>query len=158
MNKRALLFTAALCVASCTGLQAEEKPQAMIKGMVGVWAAECYEMPDGKHARRMVTVKEDGSVMGDMVLYKDAKCTKVIKEVHKAYTMSIGKKSVGDDGKEAYEINKVGKTGWKVYTMIRMLSPTVIMPADRTKARDGSTLKLRANHFTSKTVQCKKTE
>jgi len=142
-----------LSLAQATEVQTPNE-QGMLASMAGTWKASCYQLPNGKYAARQVILETDGSVIGDMTIYKDAACTKELKKVHKEYSMKMGKKTVGDDGEVAYEVDKVGKTGWKVYTMIRMVSPTIIMPADKTKARDGSTPELRMNHYTAKTVQC----
>lgn len=128
----------------------------MAAAMAGTWSTGCYELPNKKFASRTVTVDADSSVVGDMTIFKDSDCTKEVKKVHKEYQMKLGKKTVGDDGKEAYEVNKIGKTGWKIYSMIRVISPTEIMPADKTKDKNGTTVELRANHFGAKTVTCKR--
>jgi hypothetical protein len=146
INKIAVASVVTLCLSYANPLAS----------MAGTWSAGCYKMPNGKFASRTVTLEANGSVVGDMTIFKDSNCTKEVKKVHKEYTMKLGKKSVGDDGKEAYEVDKVGKKGWKVYSMIRIVSPTVIIPADRTKDRNGSTPELRANHFSPKSVQCVK--
>ena len=148
-RKVALVCAGVLAIST---LQADET----MKQMAGVWQAECFEMPNGKFGTRTVTVQESGDVSGDMVIFGDDKCQHQVKKIHKEYKMSMGKLGTGDDNKPAYEIKKVGKGGWVVYTMIRVSSPTLIIPADKTKARDGSTIELRANHFSAKSDKCKK--
>jgi hypothetical protein len=156
INKIGTLSILSISIAFATNNNIENNTTNMLSSMAGVWSANCYKMPNGKYASRTVNLKANGDVIGDMTIFKDSNCTKEIKKVHKEYTMKLGKKSVADDKKEAYEVKKIGKNGWVVYSMIRMQSPTVIIPAERTKDRNGSTLKLRANHFTEKSIKCTK--
>ncbi len=128
------------------------------KALVGTWTQICY--PTGKPnewASKKVTVTEDMHAKGGMQFYSDDKCTKQTKEIKAFYTFTFGKVTKGDDGKEAWEIDKViGKKKKKVYAMLRFAEANRVIISGATKTHDGSSPEKRKNHFDASWEGCTK--
>jgi len=126
------------------------------KTIVGTWYQTCY--PTGKPnqwASKEVTVTEDMSAKGGMQFYSDDKCTKQTKEIKAFYTFKFGNIMLGDDGKEAWEIDKViGKKKKKVYAMLRFVNADRVIISGATKTHDGSSPEKRKNHFDASWEGC----
>ncbi len=132
--------------------------QEAAEAIVGKWSEMCY--PTGKPnewANKEVVIKDDMSAKGYMEFFSDDKCTKQTKKINAFYTFKIGNIVLGDDGKEAWEIDKViGKNKKKVYAMIRFKDPDTIVVSAPTKTNDGSSPEKRKNHFDAKWGGCKR--
>jgi len=119
------------------------------KAIVGTWYQTCY--PTGKPnqwASKEVTVNPDLSAQGGMKFYSDEQCTKQTKAINRAYTFKFGNIVLGDDGKEAWEVDKeIGKQKKKVYAMLRFVNADRVIISGATKEHDGSTPQKRKNHF-----------
>jgi len=119
------------------------------KTIVGTWYQNCY--PTGKPnqwASKEVTVNPDLSAQGGMQFYSDDKCTHQTKAINRAYTFKFGNIVLGDDGKEAWEVDKeIGKKKQKVYAMLRFVNGDKVIISGATKEHDGSTPEKRKNHF-----------
>jgi|GEM_PF-2496692 len=119
------------------------------KTIVGTWSQICY--PTGKPnewASKEVTVTDDMRAKGGMQFYGDDTCTKQTKEIKAFYTFKFGNIVLGDDGKEAWEIDKViGKKKKKVYAMLRFVDANRVIISGATKVQDGSSVDKRKNHF-----------
>jgi hypothetical protein len=126
------------------------------KTIVGTWSQTCY--PSGKPnewASKEVTVSEDMSAKGGMQFFSDDKCTKQTKEIKAFYTFKFGNIVLGDDGKEAWEIDKViGKKKKKVYAMLRFVDANRVIISGATKVQDGSSTDKRKNHFDASWEGC----
>jgi len=109
--------------------------------------AEIKASLDGYKAGK-VTVKEDMSAKGGMKFYSDAQCSKQTGEMKAFYTFRFGNIVLGDDGKEAWEIDKIiGKKKKKVYAMLRFVNGDRVTISGATKTNDGSSPEKRKNHF-----------
>jgi len=126
------------------------------KTIVGTWSQTCY--PTGKPnewASKVVTVTDDMRAKGGMQFYSDDTCTKQTKEIKAFYTFTFGKITKGDDGKEAWEIDKViGKKKKKVYAMLRFVDANRVIISGATKVQDGSSTDKRKNHFDASWEGC----
>ncbi len=126
------------------------------KTIIGTWYQNCY--PTGKPnqwASKEVTVKADMSAKGGMQFYSDNQCTKQTKEIKAFYTFKFGNIMLGDDAKEAWEIDKViGKKKKKVYAMLRFVNADRVIISAPTKEHDGSTPAKRKNHFEASWEGC----
>jgi hypothetical protein len=149
-----LLIAPALLLAN--GNKVPTTAQEAAKTIVGAWSQTCY--PSGKPnewASKEVTVTEDMRAEGGMQFYSDDKCTKQTKEIKAFYTFKFGNIVLGDDGKEAWEIDKViGKKKKKVYAMLRVVNGDIVMISAPTKENDGSTPEKRKNHFDASWEGC----
>jgi hypothetical protein len=125
------------------------------KTIVGTWHALCYPTKPGEWANKEVTIQKDLSAKGGMQFFSDDKCTKPTREIKAFYTFKFGNIVLGDDGKEAWEIDKViGKKKKKVYAMIRFVDHDRVLVSGATKEHDCSSLEKRKNHFDPKWKGC----
>jgi hypothetical protein len=126
------------------------------KTIIGTWYQTCY--PTGKPnewASKEVTVTEDMSAKGGMQFYSDDKCSKQTKAIKAFYTFKFGTIMLGDDGKEAWEIDKViGKKKKKVYAMLRFVNADRVIISGATKIHDGSSTEKRKDHFDASWEGC----
>ncbi len=129
--------------------------QEASKAIVGTWEQVCYPVKPGEWATKRVTIKEDLSAKGGMQFYSDDKCTQPTHDMKAFYTFKFGNIALGDDGKEAWEIDKViGKKKKKVYAMLRFVNGDRVIISGATKEHDGSTPEKRKNHFDPKWEGC----
>ncbi len=132
--------------------------QEVAKAIIGTWAQTCYptDKPN-QWATKEVVVKEDMSANGHMEFYSDANCTNQTKTIKAAYTFRFGNIVLGDDGKEAWEIDKViGEKKKKVYAMLRFKDGDTVVISAPTETNDGTSPEKRKNHFDAKWEGCKR--
>ncbi len=130
--------------------------QEASKAIVGTWEQLCYPTgKPGEWANKKVTITEEMSAKGGMQFFSDDQCTKPTKEIKAFYTFTFGNIVLGDDGKEAWEIDKViGKKKKKVYAMLRFVDGDRVIISGATKEHDGSSPEKRKNHFDPKWKGC----
>ncbi len=125
------------------------------KAIVGTWIQSCHSIKPKVWATKEVKVKSDMSASGGMQFFSDAKCTHKTKEIKRSYTFKFGDIVLGDDGKEAWQVDKViGKKKKKIYAMIRFLDADRVVVSAETKERKGLTPESRKNHFDAKWEGC----
>jgi len=133
-------------------LTAEEASETII----GTWYEKCH--PTGKAnqwATKKVTITEGLHAKGGMQFYSDRQCTKKTDEMKAFYTFKFGNIVLGDDGKEAWEIDKViGKKKKKVFAMLRFIDGNTVIISGQTDTHDGSSPSKRKNHFDPKWQGC----
>ncbi len=151
-----LLVTPALLLANSNTVPKNVKEAQ--KAIVGTWSQKCF--PTGKPnqwATKRVVITKDLHAKGAMKFYSDSNCTKQVGEKRATYTFTFGKLTKGDDGKEAWEVNKLlGKKKKKMFAMIRFLDQNRVVVAAPTKTNDGSTPEKRKNHFEASWKGCVK--
>ena len=128
------------------------------KALVGTWAINCQkgQQPNTWESKE-VNINKDLSAKGWMKIYSDKDCTKLVKEMKNNYTFKVGAIGVGDDGKEAWEVDKLlGKKKKPMFTMIRFIEPNRVVVAAATKDNDGTSKEKRKNHFEASWVGCTK--
>ena len=128
------------------------------KALVGTWSINCAkgQKPNTWEVKE-VKIDKDLNAQGWMKIYADKDCKKLVKEMKNKYTFNVGAITVGDDGKEAWEVDKlVGPKKIPVYAMIRFLEPNRVVVSAPSKGRDGKTKETRKNHFDSTWAGCKK--
>ena len=128
------------------------------KALVGTWAINCQKgVKPNTWESKEVKINKDLSASGWMKIYSDANCTKLIKEMRNKYTFKVGALTLGDDKKEAWEVDKLlGKQKKPMFTMIRFLAPNRVVVAAPTKQNDGTSKEHRKNHFESSWKGCVK--
>ncbi len=128
------------------------------KALVGTWAINCAKgQQPNTWEEKEVKISKDLSAKGWMKIYADKDCKKLIKEMKNSYTFKIGGLTLGDDNKEAWEVDKLlGKKKKPMFTMIRFIEPNRVVVAGATKERDGTTKEKRKNHFDASWVGCVK--
>jgi hypothetical protein len=125
------------------------------KTIIGTWHELCYPTKPGEWANKEVAIQKDLSAKGGMQFFSDDKCTKPTREIKAFYTFKFGKIVVGDDGKKAWEVDKIiGKKKKKVYAMLRFVDGDRVLISGVTKEHDGSSPKKRKNHFAPKWKGC----
>ncbi len=124
---------------------AHEAEQALI----GTWAINCKPgVKPNTWESKEVKINKDLSAKGWMKIYSDKDCTKLVKEMKNSYTFKVGALTLGDDKKEAWEVDKLlGKKKKPMFTMIRFIEPNRVVVAAATKKNDGTTKERRKNHF-----------
>jgi len=128
------------------------------KALVGTWSINCAvgQKPNTWEVKE-VKINKDLSAKGWMKIYADKDCKKLIKEMKNSYSFKVGTLSVGDDGKEAWEVDKlIGPKKMPIYTMIRFLEPNRVVVAAPSKGHNGKSKETRKNHFDSAWVGCVK--
>jgi len=135
-----------------------ETAQEAEKALVGTWSVNCAvgQKPNTWEIKE-VNIDKNLTASGWMKIYADKDCTKLIKEMKNTYTFKIGAIGVGDDGKEAWEVDKlIGPKKMPMYTMIRFLEPNRVVIAAPSEGHDGKTKEARKNHFDSAWTGCVK--
>jgi len=130
------------------------------KALVGTWSVECAKgMEPNTWMSKEVTIDNNLTAKGWMKIYADKECKKLIKEIKNNYTFKVGSLTLGDDNKEAWEVDKLlGEEKKPVYTMVRFVAPNKVLVAGATKSNDGSTPQKRKNHFEDWWPPCLKKE
>ena len=128
------------------------------KAIVGTWELKCSPAPQpNMWVTKRVEINDKLFAKGNMSFYSDANCTKKVKEINRNYTFDFGEITLGSDGKEAWEVDKlIGKEKKPMYTMIRFLGANRVLVADATKQNDGTTKKRRKNYFNPKAPGCQR--
>ena len=128
------------------------------KALVGTWSITCgVGQKPNTWTTKEVVINKDLTAKGWMKIYADKDCKKLIKEINATYSFKVGALNVGDDGKEAWEVDKLlGKKKKPMFTMIRFTKPNHVVVAAPTKTNDGTTKAKRKNHFSDKWAGCTK--
>lgn len=152
----ALLVAPALLLANSSKVPATADEAS--KAIVGTWTQTC--VPTGKPnqwASKKVVITKDLHAKGGMQFFSDSNCTKQTGEKKASYTFTFGKIAKGDDGKDAWEVNKLlGKQKKKMFVLIRFLDDKHVVVAAPTKTNDGTTPEKRKNHFEASWKGCVK--
>jgi len=128
------------------------------KALVGTWAINCAigQKPNTWEVKE-VKINKDLSAKGWMKIYADKDCKKLIKEMKNSYTFKVEALTIGDDNKEAWEVDKlIGKKKMPMFTMIRFIEPNRVVVAAPSKGHNGKTKETRKNHFDSTWSGCTK--
>jgi len=135
-----------------------ETAQEAEKALVGTWSINCaVGQKPNTWTIKEVKINKDLTASGWMKIYSDKDCKNLVKEMKNKYSFKIGAIGVGDDGKEAWEVDKlIGPKKMPMYTMIRFLEANRVVVAAPSKGHDGKTKEARKNHFDSKWVGCVK--
>jgi len=130
------------------------------KALIGTWSINCAKgQKPNSWIIKEVKINKDLTASGWMKIYADKNCTKLTKEIKNKYSFKIGAITLGDDNKEAWEVDKlIGKKKKPMFTMIRFLEPNRVVVAAPTKTNDGSTKEKRKNHFESSWSGCIKSK
>jgi len=119
--------------------------------IVGTWHKSCY-LPNGSdqyHTTDFIA-RANNTGHTKKTYYASEDCSVIENAKEWDFTYTVGAKTVGDDGKETYELDQSGGTGegaWEYYTMFRFLDNGNLLTAGTSDTRDASSEAQRANHF-----------
>jgi len=148
MKHRHILISLGLGAALLSGCGSSGDAENEI---VGTWHKNCY-LPTGSDKYRTMdfVLNADNTGLGKKTYYSDEDCTLDANPHEWDFVYNVGEKTVGDDGKEAYELDQSGGTGdgaWAYYTMFRFLDNGNLLTAGTSETRDARSEAQRANHF-----------
>ena len=119
--------------------------------IVGKWHKSCYIPTGSKYVHYRIVdidVRNDGTTSLKKTYYNDKKCQvqSTKPKVSWQATYTTGASTIGDDGKQAFEIDLHGD-GWEYYQMYRFLDNGNLLTSGKQGVHDGTAPEARANHF-----------
>ena len=115
--------------------------------IVGTWHKNCY-LPTGSDQYRIKDLVFKSNNTGHLkkTYFDNEDCTLNPRVEEADFAYEVGEKTLGDDGKEAYELN-LSDEAWVFYRMFRFKSNGNFLASGSSETRDGKSKAQRANHF-----------